>query len=215
MFEPFFSDRVDAGKKFAAALSSFKDNKDTLILALPRGGIITGVEVAQELNLPFDIIIPRKIGAPHNPELAIGAIVEDEILLNEELIQSMGVEKEYIDQTVEKEKREIARRKRVYRKERPPLQWDGKTILLIDDGVATGSTIKAAILYLKKQPIKKLVVAIPVGPFETIAELKKMTDDVICLETPEMFMAVGQFYEKFTQTDDKTIIEIMEKHHGN
>lgn len=171
--------------------------------------------MAQELHLPFDIIIPRKIGAPHNPELAIGAIVEDKILLDEDLIQSMGVEREYIDQTVKKEKREIARRKRAYRKERPPLQWEGKTILLIDDGVATGSTMKAAIRYLKKQPIKKLVVAIPVGPFETIAELKKMTDEVICLETPEIFMAVGQFYEKFTQTDDKTIIEIMEKHHGN
>ena len=215
MFEPFLVDRADAGKKLAVSLSSYKNSKDAIIIALPRGGIITGQEVAKELNLPFDIIIPRKIGAPHNPELAIGAIIEDEVLLNDDLIQSMDIDKEYIEQTIEKEKRDINRKKRIWRKERPPIQWRGKTILIIDDGVATGSTMKASVRYLKKQPIKKLVVAIPVGPAETIDELKEMADEVICLQAPEMFLAVGQFYEKFTQTDDKAIVEIMGKFYGN
>lgn len=207
-----FYDRVEAGQKLASALKKYRNQKDIIILALPRGGVVTGFEAARILNLPLDLVVPRKIGAPGNPEFAIGAITEKgEGIFNQEAIAAYGITKEYIDSEVEKERKEAERRLKLYRGKRAPLDLKDKTVILIDDGIATGMTIKAAIQSIKGRNPKKIVIAVPVAPEDTISELKVIVDEVICLYTPVFFGAVGAFYEIFNQTEDEEVIELMEK----
>ncbi len=204
-----FKDRIDAGRQLAAALLKFKDAPKTIVIGLPRGGVVVAYEVAKALHLPLDVIVPRKIGAPHNPELAIGAIAGDTIQLDQALIAHLGVSPTFIEEEIANERREAERRLALFRKGKPAQNFTGSTILLVDDGIATGSTMRASIAYLKKMKAKHIVAAVPVGPPDTITELKKLVDEVICPYTPASFYAVGQFYETFSQTEDTEVIHLL------
>lgn len=207
-----FMDRKDAGIRLAARLKKHKGEKDLLVLALPRGGVVTGFEIAKSLGAPMDVLIVRKIGFPGQPELAIGAVSETgAVVLNESIISSYGVSEDYVQKETSRQKEEISRRVRLYRKGKPISGLEGKTIILVDDGVATGATVKAAIMTLKKEKINRLVLALPVSPPDTADELKKMVDDFICLELPAYFGAVGAFYADFTQVSDEEVVEMLER----
>jgi predicted phosphoribosyltransferase len=210
-----FHDRADAGQKLALALQKFKNAKNTIILALPRGGVVVGFETAEELNLPLDIIVPRKIGAPDNEEFAIGAITESgEGIFDQEIISTYDISQDYIDKTVAKEKKEAERRLKTYRGDRPSLELKDKTVIIVDDGIATGSTMRAAIKSVKTKQAKKVIVAVPTSAADSAAEIKKEVDEFICLDIPEYFGAVGAFYEVFIQTEDNEVIELLQKSEG-
>jgi putative phosphoribosyl transferase len=203
-------DRVEAGKRLASAVKSV--GKDAIILGVPRGGVVVGFEVAQALCVPLDIIVTKKIGAPENPELAIGAVAEDgTYILDEDILRQIYVPKEYIAEEVERQKQEIQRRLIRYRGDVPYPTLKNREVVVIDDGVATGSTLKAALRLLRGKGAKTVVVAVPVGPPETIRELRKLADRVVVLFTPEPFYAIGQFYVDFSQTSDKEVIELLRR----
>lgn len=205
-----FKDRRDAAEKLASRLMHYKDRKDVIILALPRGGVVTGHEIAKALRCDLDIIIVRKIGFPGQPELAIGAISETgSVFLNEDIISLYRVPKEYINAEIKRQQEEILRRKSLYRQGRGIPLLEGKTVILVDDGVATGATMKAAIMAIKAEKVSRLVVAVPVAPPDTAEEIKMMVDEWLCLETPHYFTAVGAFYEDFSQVSDSEVAELL------
>ena len=205
-----FIDRRDAGIKLAQRLTKYRGQKGVLVLALPRGGAVTGFEIARSLGVPLDVLIVRKIGFPGQLELAIGAVSETGAVgLNGSIISSYGVSEDYVKKEISRQKEEISRRVKLYRKGESISKLEGKTIILVDDGVATGATVKAAIATLKKEKITKLILALPVGPPEAAAELKEMVDDFICLEVPAYFGAVGAFYGDFTQVSDDEVVEML------
>jgi len=207
-----FRDRSDGGKKLAVLLTMYKDHPDAIIIGLPRGGVVTAFEVAKVLNLPLDIIVPRKIGAPTNPELAVGALTQEgDIVWNETLFKSLGLTVDDLANTIEEEKAESARRLQVYRGNRLPLNLKNKIVILVDDGIATGATMRAAVASARVQGAKKIVVAVPVSPPEALKQIKKEVDEVVCLQTPEVFFGVGAFYEIFAQTEDQEVIDLLEK----
>ncbi len=202
---------MEAGKLLAAALKDVVDNT-SIVLAIPRGGVVVGFEVAQALGVPLDVIIPRKIGAPGNPELAIGALTEDgTIILNHELLSYMQVSEDYIKQESQNQKTEIERRLKLYRGNTPYPNLKNRDIIIVDDGIATGSTMQAAIAATRKKGAKTVIVATPVAPPSTVTELKKQADQVICLYSTEDFFAIGQFYEDFTQTSDDEVIQLLKQ----
>ena len=204
-----FRDRVEAGKRLASALIDFA-GKDAIVLAIPRGGVVVGFEVARVLDVPLDVIIPRKIGAPDNPELAIGAMTEDgTIILDESLVKYLRVPGDYIKEESERQKLEIERRLKLYRGDVAYPSLKNRDVIIVDDGIATGSTMKAALASIRKRGAKRIAVAIPVGPPSTIRELEEDADRVVCLYTPEAFYAIGQFYEDFAQTTDEEVIELL------
>lgn len=206
-----FSDREEAGKMLALKLTEYS-NKDTIVLAIPRGGVVIGYQVAHELKAPLDIIVPRKIGAPYNPELAIGAVAEDGSLsLDESAVMYMNIPKSYIEEESRRQITEIRRRLKLYRGETPYPMLQDHVIIIVDDGIATGSTIKAAIASIRKKKPKSVVVAVPVAPRSTVKNLEKEADRVICLSTPEFFYAIGQFYVDFSQTTDGEVIRLLKK----
>ncbi len=207
-----FRDRVDAGQKLAKKLEYLK-GKDLIVVAIPRGGVVVGGEVARLLKVPLELIIPRKIGAPGNPELAIGAVISpNEVVINESLKRSLNVSDEYLKEVIEEETKEIERREKKYFGKHQPLEIQGKVLVLVDDGLATGYTALATIRALRKKKPKEIILAVPVAPKETISFLSKETDEIICLETPTFFYAVGQFYDDFSQTTDEEVIEILKKY---
>jgi putative phosphoribosyl transferase len=206
----YFSDRVDAGKRLGSALIDVV-NKGTVVLAIPRGGVVVGYGIAHMLGLQLDVIIPHKIGAPDNPELAIGAITEDgTAILDEPLITYMRVTQGYIRMESERQRKEIQRRLNLYRQNSPPPNLKGRNVVVVDDGIATGSTVKAALASVKKQGATSVTVAVPVGPLSTIRELQRVADQVVCLYMPEDFQAIGQFYSDFNQTSDEEVIDLLE-----
>jgi putative phosphoribosyl transferase len=205
-----FSDRKDAGVQLTSRLKEYKDRAGVLVLALPRGGVVTGHEIARFLNVPLDIVIVRKIGFPGQPELAIGAVSETgTVVLNESIISTYGVPKDYIEREISRQKEEISRRIKLYRKGKKLPSLEGKSIILVDDGVATGASIKAAITTLREEKLRKLIVALPVAPPGVADELEQMVDTFICIETPFDFMAVGAYYRDFTQVTDEEVIELL------
>lgn len=205
-----FKDRIDAGKQLAAALKQYANDDGTIVIALPRGGVVIGFEVAKALNLTLDIVCPRKIGAPSNPELAIGAITETgDGILSDMLIEQLGVSEEYIKNSIKKEKKEALWRLNHYRKNRPPRNLKDKKVLIVDDGIATGSTMRAAIKTVRAESAKEIILAVPVAPPDTIEKLKKDVDKTICLASPSSFFAVGQFYDFFEQTTDEEVITLL------
>jgi putative phosphoribosyl transferase len=207
----FFADRIDAGKKLALELKDFSGKKG-IVLAIPRGGVVVGYMIAKSLNLPLDLIIPRKIGAPDNPELAIGAVAEDgTVILDEKLISYIGASQEYVKAETERQKREIERRLKLYRQDLSYPSLMGLDVIVVDDGIATGSTMKAALASVKNRGAVSVTVAVPVGPPSTIKELNKIADLVVCPYTPEFFQAIGQFYADFSQTTDKEVIELLKE----
>lgn len=205
-----FQDRQDGGKQLALKLTQYKKKPETLVLGLPRGGVVTAYEVAKELQLPLDVTCPRKIGAPFNPELALGAITETgEGVWNMDLLSRLDISEEYLEKAVSAEKRVAQRRINMYRKDRPELALEGKTVIIVDDGLATGSTMKAAIQSVKAAGAIKIVVAVPVGPPDTIEEIRSLVDEVVYLKAPPFFSAVGEFYEDFSQTEDQEVIDLL------
>jgi putative phosphoribosyl transferase len=207
-----FNDRRDAGVQLASRLEEYKGQTGALVLALPRGGVATGYEIAYYLKVPLDIVIVRKIGFPGQPELAIGAVSETgTVVLNESIITTYGVSKDFIEREISQQKKEISRRAELYRKGKRLPSLEGKTIILVDDGVATGATMKAAITTLKEEKLKKLIVALPVAPAGMADEIGQMADTFICIETPFDFMAVGAYYHDFTQVSDEEVINLLER----
>ena len=207
----FFTDRVDAGKRLASALSNFSGKKG-IVLAIPRGGVPVGFEIAKTLKIPLDVIIPRKIGAPDNPELAIGAVAEDgTAILDDHLVKYLAVSREYIKEAIERQKQEIQRRLETYRQDSSYPNLKGFDVIVVDDGIATGSTMKAALASVKNRGAASITVAVPVGPPSTIEELEEVADRVVCLYTPEYFQAIGQFYSDFGQTTDEEVIKLLQE----
>lgn len=207
---------MEAGRRLAQRLAYLKDKaKEVIVLAVPRGGVVVGAEIAQALGAPLDVYITRKIGAPGNEELAIGAIAGDgTVILDEAIARSTGAGDRYIAQETERQRQEIARRLKRYRGERPwPILKD-KTVILVDDGVATGSTTLAALRALRKQAPAQLILAVPVGPPDSIERLSREADAVICLATPEPFWAVGRFFADWSQTSDEEVIALLKKYGG-
>jgi putative phosphoribosyl transferase len=205
----FFVNRVDAGKRLASALKIFS-GKYGVVLAIPRGGVVVGFEIAKALNLLLDITIPRKIGAPDNPELAIGAVAEDgAAIFDQNLIKYLGVSREYVMEETGRQKQEIRRRLKLYKQDISYPDLNGFDVIVVDDGIATGSTMKAALASVKNRGAASITVAVPVGPPSTIEELEKMADRVICLYTPKLFQALGEFYKDFSQTSDEEVIDLL------
>lgn len=203
-----FKDRRDAGKKLAAKLMHLKDS-NPVILTIPRGGVVVGEAVAKALNLKLDLVVPRKLGAPYNPEYAIGAVMHDGThYLNTQAVAMMGVNERYVKREIEAQKKEIERRLQLFRKSK---EYDlrDKTVVLVDDGIATGATVIVAIQWIKKQSPRKLVLAVPVLPAEILEMLRTEVDEVVFLLAPTEFNAVGEFYEDFTQVDDGEVMRIM------
>ena len=207
-----YKDRSDAGAQLSLILKEYKNKEGVFILALPRGGVITGYEIACYLNAPLDVVIVRKIGFPGQPELGIGAVSETgTVVLNQFIISTYGVPNDYIAREVSRQKEEISRRVKLYRRGKELLALDGKTIILVDDGVATGATMKAAINTLKEEKLTKLIVALPVAPPDIADELEQMVDEFVCIETPIDFTAVGAYYHDFTQVSDEEVVELLQK----
>jgi len=207
----FFRDRVEAGKRLASVLKDVV-GENAIVLAIPRGGVVVGFEVARALSLPLDIIVPRKIGAPENPELAIGAMAENGvIILDDSLVSYLQVSESYIKRESENQRLEIERRLKMYRGDvlRPDL--NNRDVVIVDDGVATGSTMKAALASVRKSGAKRVIIAVPVGPASTIRELEKQADFVACIHTPDSFYAIGQFYENFVQTEDEEVKRLLKQ----
>jgi predicted phosphoribosyltransferase len=207
-----FKDRKDAGTQLAEHLKEYIGKENMLVLALPRGGVVTGVEIAKRLRAPLDVLIVRKMGHPWQPELAVGAISETgSIVYNEDVVASEGVTEEYLRGEAARQRGEIARRQELYRGGRKLVNLRGKTVILVDDGVATGATMKAAVETLKRELVGKLVVAVPVAPPATAAELQKTVDVFLCLDLPEDFLSVGSYYEDFLQVTDAEVMQLLQK----
>jgi len=207
-----FEDRTDAGKQLAQYLLHYKNDPHGIVIGLPRGGVVLAVEVAKKLELTLDVVCPRKIGAPMNPEFAIGAITETgEGIFDRQAINYLAVTEDYIEKTVEEEKQQAQHRLNLYRKGMGPRVLKDKVVIIVDDGLATGSTMKAAITSVKAEGAKKIVAAVPVSPVDTFEEIKEMVDEVVCMSTPPLFQAVGQFYLYFGQTSDNDVVEIMQE----
>lgn len=205
-----FKNRSEAGKLLAESLKNYKSDENAIVIGLARGGVVIAAAVAHDLHLPLDVICPRKLGAPINPEFAIGAITESgEGVINEETVAELGISPTYIDQIIQRETRNAQERIRKYRAGRPQLALEGKTVILVDDGLATGATMKAAIKSVQEAGAEKVVVAVPVAPPDTVNDIEALVDEVVCLHAPAGFAAVGQFYEDFSQTEDDEVIELL------
>jgi putative phosphoribosyl transferase len=205
-----FENRRQAGRALARKLSAYAGRDNVIVLALPRGGVPVGYEIAEALDAPLDVFLVRKLGAPGQEELAMGALASDGVrVLNPNVIVRFGVSEDEIEAVVRKERRELARREREYRGDRPPLELRGRTVILVDDGVATGSSMRAAIAVLRTLSPRRLVVAVPVAPPSTARELSLLVDDFVCLATPEPFDAVGTFYETFEQIEDEEVRDLL------
>lgn len=209
---PLYRDRVDAGRQLAERLSSLANRPDLLVLALPRGGVPVGYEVARALNAPLDVFLVRKLGVPGHEEYAMGAIASDGVrVLNEDVIAALAIPDRAVAAVADEEGRELARREAAYRGDRPRPRIEGRTVILVDDGLATGATMRAAALAVAAEEPAELVIAVPVAAAETCEELARIADQVVCAATPEPFRAVGLWYADFDQTTDEDVRELLRK----
>jgi predicted phosphoribosyltransferase len=205
-----FRDRAEAGQILAAKLAPYANRADMLVLALPRGGVPVAYEVAQALHAPLDVFLVRKLGLPGQVELAMGAIASGGTrVINEEVVGKLNIPDEVIEAVAVEEQRELNRREVDYREGRPPPDVHGRTIILVDDGLATGSSMRAAVAALRRQGPARIIVAVPVGARETCAELRHEADDAVCAQTPEPFYAVGAWYEDFAQISDEEVRDLL------
>ena len=209
-----FIDRRDAGRRLAAELERLRGS-NVVVVGLPRGGVPVAFEIARALAAPLDVIVVRKLGVPFQPELGMGAIGEGgTIIVNDEVVRMAGVSAEELGAVEAGERAELERRVRRYRGGRPPVSLAGRTVVVVDDGVATGSTARAACQVARAQGADRVVLAVPVAPLESVATLRKEADEVVCLETPAWFPAVGAFYEDFSQTSDGEVVALLEQSDG-
>jgi predicted phosphoribosyltransferase len=205
-----FKDREEAGRKLAAKLQGYKAAKNLIVLAIPRGGVVVGKELAKALDCSLDVLVTKKIGAPGNPELAIGAVGPDgTVVLNQDLVPRTGADKEYISKQQKAISEEVKRKMKAFRKGKRRLNLKGKAVILTDDGIATGATVEASIKWIKTQKPKKVILAVPVAAPDSLAKLTPLVDEVACLDQPYFFAAVGQFYQSFPQTTDEEVIEML------
>ena len=205
-------DRITAGRALAKAMTNYHDRQDLLVLALPRGGVPVAYELAEALHAPLDLMLVRKLGSPGQQELAMGAIASGGVrVLNDELVSYLHVSEETLEKVAVREQKELERRERAYRGDRPWPEITGKCVILVDDGVATGATMRVAIKALRKQNPKEVVVAVPVAPPDTIEVLRREADDVVCLAMPEPFTAIGLWYVNFSQVSDEEVTEQLER----
>jgi predicted phosphoribosyltransferase len=206
-----FRDRRDAGKQLAEKLKAYTNRPEVLVLALPRGGVPVAFEVAQALHAPLDIFLVRKLGVPGHEELAMGAIASGGVrVLNEEVVHTLGIHEQTIERVAAAEQHTLEERERAYRGERPRPVVRGRTVLLVDDGLATGATMRAAVVALRQQEPKRIVVAVPVAAVDTCEEFRAEVDEIVCAVTPEQFVAVGLWYQDFSQTTDEEVRELLE-----
>lgn len=207
-----FRDRAEAGRRLARELSRYAGRSDVIVLALPRGGVPVAYEVARALGAPLDVLVVRKLGLPQHEELAMGAIASGGArLLSEDVIRVYGVSRDDIERVTATESRELTRRERQYRGDRPFPDVTGKTVVLVDDGLATGSSMRVAVKALRQEKPKAIVVAVPVAAPETCEALRDVSDDVVCAVTPEPFYAVGLWYEDFSQTSDEEVHDLLDR----
>ena len=215
---PRFRDRRDAGRQLAAKLMDYANRPDVVVLALPRGGVPVAFEVAKALNAPLDVFLVRKLGVPGHEELAMGAIATGGVIVrNSEVVDMLRIPERVIQQVAAAEQRELERRERLYRGERPRPDVRGKTVILVDDGLATGATMRAAANALREQHPAHIVVAVPTAAPETCDEFRDEVDDIVCAITPEPFYAVGLWYEDFSQTTDdevRILLELASRQHA-
>lgn len=205
-----FRDRADAGRYLAERLKKYAGDNNTLVLGLPRGGVVVAFEVARGLGVPMDIFLVRKLGVPGYEELAVGAIASGGILeINQDVAQSIQISRARIEEIAAKETKELKRREQAYRGSRPPIKVEGRTIVIIDDGLATGATMRAAVEALRKQNPYKIVVAVPVASIEACNEFRTKVDEIVCGITPAYFNAVGAWYDDFGQTSDEEVVHLL------
>lgn len=205
-----FLNRTDAGRKLAGRLAAYANRADVIVLGLPRGGVPVAFEVARALHAPLDVFLSRKLGVPGQEELAFGALASGGLrVLDQDLIQEIGIPEGEVARVTEKAKKELERRESVYRAGRPPLRVEGLTALLVDDGIATGSSIRAGAKALRQMKPARIVIAVPVAPASTCKRLRDEVDELVCLHMPEMFFAIGQFYEDFSQLTDEEVIDFL------
>lgn len=210
MKEQRFRDRAEAGQLLATRLSSYAGQRDVLVLALPRGGVPVASEVARALHAPLDVIIVRKLGVPGQEELALGAIASGGVcILNEDVVRALRIPEELIHAEAAREQREVERREHLYRQGRPALEMHRRVVILVDDGMATGATMRAAVAAVKQQQPARIIIAVPVAASDTCEELAAEVDEVFCLLRPRALLAVGYWYEQFSQTTDEEVTDLL------
>src|SRR5438034_7090161 len=208
--ERAFSNRIEAGRELAEKLDKYAGREDVIVLGLPRGGVPVAYEVAKRLHVPLDVFIVRKLGVPGFEELAAGAIASGGVrVLNEDVMRAIPYADEAIEAVTAKETAELERREQIYREGRPPPELRDRIVIPVDDGLATGATMRAAVKALRERGVAKIVVAVPVAPPDTCHEIEQLADETICLSTPPFFQAVGQYYEDFSQTSDEDVRELL------
>ena len=207
-----FADRTEAGQKLARKLGKYAQRDDIAVLGIPRGGLPVAFEIATELGAPLDVFIARKLGVPGQEELAFGAVASGGVrYLDREIVESLGIAESDIARVTEQERKELERRENVYRGGRPAQKVEGRTAILVDDGIATGASMEAAIAALRQLRPARIVVAVPVAPQSTCKRLRPKVDDLVCLQAPELFYAIGQFYDDFSQLTDAEVIEMLHR----
>ena len=207
-----FYDRADAGRYLAAELSGYAGRDDVVVLALPRGGVPVGYEVARTLNAPLDVFLVRKLGVPGDEEFAMGAIASGgPPLLNQWVVDASRIPASTMEAIIAREKQELLRRESIYRGDRPPADLRGKTVILVDDGIATGFTMRAAIAALRQQQVARIVVGVPVAPATARHQLRLEADEVVCVVEPGGFLTIGQWYRHFTQVNDEEVLTLLER----
>lgn len=207
-----FLNRTDGGRHLASELVRFAGRDDVTVLGLPRGGVPVAYEIALALDAPLDVFVVRKLGLPGHEEFGIGAIASGGVrVVDDAVLRSYGVDAETLNRISERERLELERRERLYRDDRPFPSMQGRVVILADDGLATGSTMRAAVAALRSEAPREIIVAVPVGASETCAAMRHIADDVVCLETPEPFYAVGLWYQDFDQTDDEEVHDLLER----
>jgi len=208
-----FRDRYDAGRKLATKLRAYDNRPDTLVLGLPRGGVPVAYEVAKAIDAPLDIFLVRKLGVPGHEELAMGAIASGGMrVLSEETVRALRISRDQLQAVVDRELRELGRREKLYRGDRPPPDVRNRVVILVDDGLATGSSMRAAAEALRQQGPKRIVVAVPISAHSTCADFRDVVDETVCALTPEPFYAVGLWYEDFSPTSDDEVRELLRRH---
>src|SRR5262245_45205664 len=208
-----FADRVEAGERLGDALRHLADS-DPVVLAIPRGGVIVGEAVARTLDAPLDVVVPRKVGAPGNPELAIGAVAPGIRVLDRRMVGGLGVSDAYLEREIAEQEVEIERRQQAYRQGRPPQPLRGRVAIVVDDGVATGSTAVAALRWARTQDAEGVVLAVPVAPPQSLERLRAEADELVVLETPSPFFAVGEWYRDFDQISDRQVVDALARSAG-